>query len=169
MPIETVTHRDKEYPKFQTNGNAARFCMPFAKEVCKGTGFDIGYSKEEWKLPGAWGIEPSINPSFDAMKLPDTGLVDYIFSSHCLEHTYNWVEVLDYWTSRIKPEGVLFLYLPDWSQTYWRPFSNYKHLHIFKPEFIRDYLEQSGKYKNIFVSGVDAYNSFIAMAERKHD
>ena len=166
MPIEIITHRDKVYPKFQSNGNAARFCMAFANEVCKGTGYDIGYSKEEWKLPGALGIEPSINPDFHATKLPSLGQVDYIFSAHCLEHTYNWVECLDYWTTQIKPGGVLFLYLPDWSQTYWRVFSNRKHIHTFKPEIIRDYLEQSGNYRNIFVSGVDAYNSFTAFAEK---
>lgn len=167
MPIEIITHRDKTYPKFQSNGNAARFCMAFANEVCKGVGYDIGYSKEEWKLPGAFGIEPSINPEFHATNLPKMGPVDYIFSAHCLEHTYNWVECLDYWTTQIKPGGVLFLYLPDYSQTYWRPYSNRKHIHSFTPEIVKDYLEQSGQYMNIFVSGVDAYNSFTAFCEKK--
>ena len=164
--IETVTHRGNIYPKFQTTGNAARFCMPFALEVCKGVGFDIGYSKEEWKMPGAIGIEPDIKPAFHARNLPDIGEVDYIFSSHCLEHTYNWVECLDYWTTRIKKGGVLFLYLPDYSQSYWRPYSNRKHIHSFRPEIIEDYLKASDKWTKIFVSGIDAYNSFTAFAEK---
>ncbi len=163
--IETVNYRDKEYPKFQTTGNAARFCMPFAQEVCKGTGFDIGYCKPEWMLSGAYGIEPAINPAYDAMNLPLI-TVDYIFSSHCLEHTDNWVDCLNYWTSKIKSGGVLFLYLPDYSQGYWRVWNNRKHIHTFFPQLLRDYLDESQQYHKIFVSGVDAYNSFIVMAEK---
>lgn len=165
MSVDIITHRGIDYPAFQSNGNAARFCLPFALEVCKGRGFDIGYSKEEWKFPGAIGVEPSINPAFHATNLP-AGDVDYIFSAHCLEHTYNWVDCLDYWTKKIRSGGTLFLYLPDWSQTYWRPYSNRKHIHSFNPEIIKDYLKQTGKYKNIFVSGIDAYNSFTAFAEK---
>lgn len=167
MAIEVVTHRDQQYPKFQTTGGASRFCMPFALEVCKGVGFDIGYSKEEWKMPRAIGIEPEINPEFHAMSLPPI-TVDFIFSSHCLEHTDNWVDCLNYWTSKIRGGGTIFLYLPDWSQTYWRCYSNRKHVHTFFPELIRDYLQQSGEYTKIFVSGIDAYNSFICMAEKKY-
>lgn len=165
MPIETIEHQFIKYPAFQGNGNSARFCMPFAKEVCKGIGFDIGYSKEEWKFPGAIGIEPSINPEFHATNLP-AGEVDYIFSAHCLEHTYNWVDCLEYWASKIKKGGTLFLYLPDYSQTYWRVWNNRKHIHTFNPQILKDYLMQCGHYTNIFVSGVDAYNSFTCMAEK---
>lgn len=165
MPIEVVTHRGIDYPAFQTNGNAARFCRPFALEVCKGEGFDIGCGKEEWAFPGAICIDPVLNEMYHAQNLPMMQ-VDYIHSSHCLEHVPDWVGTLEYWTKHIKSGGTLFLYLPDWSQTYWRVYSNRKHLHTFTPELLKDYLEQSGKYKNIFVSGVDAYNSFIAMAEK---
>ena len=34
-PFKTIKFNGKEYPEFQANGNAARFIMPFAKEVCK--------------------------------------------------------------------------------------------------------------------------------------
>jgi len=40
--MKTIRFNKKEYPAFQTNGNAARFIMPFAQEVCKGKGLDIG-------------------------------------------------------------------------------------------------------------------------------
>jgi predicted SAM-dependent methyltransferase len=52
--------------------------------------------------------------------LPDE-LVDYIYSSHCLEHVDNWIETLEYWIKNLKDGGILFLYLPDFSQKYWRP------------------------------------------------
>lgn len=167
MPIETVKFRDAQYPIFQTDGNAARFVMPFAKEIVKGAViFDIGYGREEWKFPGAIGIDRNSNDERlqDAMNLPFE--CDGIFSSHCLEHLNDWVGHLDYWTTKLKSSGTIFLYLPHWEQKYHRPYSNRKHVNAFLPEMIQDYFVASGKYKNIFVSCGDAYNSFTAFAER---
>jgi predicted SAM-dependent methyltransferase len=161
--IETVNYKENLYPKFQTNGFASRFCMPFAKEVCKGNGVDIGCGKEEWAFPGAIPIEIAIN-SYDAINFPHKDL-DYLFSSHCLEHLYDWVYALDYWYEKLKIGGVLFLYLPAYSQKYHRPWSNKKHKNIFTPEIIKDYLDYKN-YKKIFVSGIDLYDSFMAMAEK---
>jgi hypothetical protein len=59
----------------------------------------------------------------------------------------------------------LFLYLPDYSQEYWRPWNNRKHKNIFSQQIIKDYLLQRG-YKNIFISGVDLNNSFMVMCEK---
>lgn len=165
--IETVSFNGKEYPAFQTNGNAARFCMPFALDVCKGEGYDIGCGKKEWAFPGALPIDISIDDEYQysATNLPAGKQVDYIFSSHCLEHLDKWVITLDYWGSKLKQGGTLFLYLPDYSQEYWRPWNNRKHVNIFTPEILRDYLKDAG-YINIFVSGVDLYNSFMVIAEK---
>jgi len=163
--IEAIEFNGEIYPKFQTNGNAARFCMPFALELCKGNGLDIGCHKPEWAFPGAIMVDPIIDPTYHAMNLPE-GEFDYIFSSHCLEHLPNWVDALKYWTTKLKKGGVLFLYLPDYSQHYWRPWNNRKHIHIFKPEFINDYLVDSRQYSLVALSNVDAYNSFIAYAQK---
>jgi predicted SAM-dependent methyltransferase len=91
--------------------------------------------------------------------------VDYIFSSHCLEHLPHWVDALDHWSSRLKSGGTLFLYLPHRSQEYWKPWNNRKHVHIFDEEMIRAYLTDTG-YTKVCVSGVDLNNSFMAMAEK---
>jgi Methyltransferase domain len=163
--IEVIEFNKTLYPKFQSNGNAARFCRPFASEVCKGEGFDIGYGKEEWKFPGAIGVDLAIDPTYNANYLPPL-TVDYIHSSHCLEHIPNWSESLLYWASKIRSGGTLFLYLPDFSQKYWRTWSNKKHIHNLEPHLISEFLIECGLFKNIFVSGVDNYNSFIAMAEK---
>jgi len=164
--IETVNFKGTDYPLFQTNGNAARFCRAFALEVCKGDViYDIGYNREEWKFPNAIGVDLLDNNEFDAYNLPPFQ-ADAIHSSHLLEHLQDWVAALNYWTDKLKSGGTLFLYLPDESQLYWRPFHNRKHVTQFNPSIIRDYLFYSGRYKNIFVSGVDAYNSFIAFAEK---
>jgi len=163
--VETVSFNGKQYPAFQTAGNAAQFALPYAKLLCRGRGYDIGCNRMEWSLPGSIPIDPQINPTWDAMKLPDAGKADYIFSSHCLEHVAgDWYAVLKYWYSNIRSGGTLFLYLPDYSQEYWRPWNNRKHVHAFTPEIIKDAMIALG-LTNVFVSGVDLNNSFMAIGE----
>ncbi len=166
--IQTIQHNNIFYPAFQAQGNAMKFAMPFAQQVCKGYGCDVGCNRHQWAYKDIDGtpalpVDPLINSEYDAMNLPP-GTFDYIVSSHCAEHLPNWVDALDHWKSKLKKGGVLFLYLPDFSQTYWRVFSNRKHIHTFTPEIIRAYLEDRG-YTNIFVSGIDLNNSFCAMGE----
>jgi hypothetical protein len=57
------------------------------------------------------------------------------------------------------------LYLPDFSQKYWRPWNNKKHNHVFIPEFLKDFLKDHNM-KNIFVSGIDLNNSFMVVCEK---
>ena len=161
--IKSIEYKEHRYPLFQSEGNAAQFAIPFAKHVCVGTGVDIGCNRLEWSFPGSLPVDPVIN-DYDALNFPYENL-DYIFSSHCLEHLYDWVSVLDYWTSKLKAGGVLFLYLPDYSQEYWKPWNNRKHLNIFSPTIIKDYL-QDRKYTTIFTSQVDLNNAFMVMAEK---
>lgn len=159
--MEIIEYKNNIYPAFQAKGNASQFAIPFAKHFCKGKGYDIGFCKEEWKYPDAIGIDECLNNGYNANNLPEQG-VDYIFSSHCLEHVDNWVETLEYWMSNIKSNGVLFLYLPDFSQTYWRPWNNRKHKHCFTPDIIKQFLVDHN-CQNIFVSGIDLNNSFMAV------
>lgn len=162
--VELIEFKGESYPKFQAEGFAAKFAFPFADQVCKGKGYDIGCNREEWSLPGSIPIDLTIDNGYNAYFLPDEK-VDYIFSSHCLEHLEKWVEVLDYWYENLKDGGVLFLYLPDFSQKYWRPWHNRKHINAFTPEIIKQYLIDKG-YKKVFVSGIDLNNSFIAIGEK---
>lgn len=162
--IDLIKFQEALYPKFQAEGNAAKFAIPFAKEVCKGVGVDVGCMKKEWAFPGAYPVDISFQDGYSAMHLPSNDL-DYIFSSHCLEHLDDWVTVLDYWKSCLKNGGVLFLYLPDYSQKYWRPWNNRKHKNIFSPEIIKDYLNSNG-FCNVFASGIDLNNSFCVMGEK---
>lgn len=162
--INTIEFKGEKYPKFQEEGNASQFVIPFAKHVCKGEGYDIGCMKKEWAFPGATPIDLSFDDEYDALNLPKQG-VDYIFSSHCLEHIDNWVDTMDYWYDTLNEGGTLFLYLPDYSQKYWRPWNNRKHRNMFSPQIMKDYMEDKG-YKNIFVSGVDLNNAFMIMGEK---
>ena len=162
--IETITFKDKKYPKFQNEGNAAQFAITFAKHVCSGNGVDIGCMKEEWAFPGAKLVDPILEGNYHALDFPYADL-DYIFSSHCLEHVDHWVDVMDYWYSKLKIGGVLFLYLPDYSQEYWRPWNNRKHVNIFTPQIIEDYMVDRG-YTDIFKSGIDLNNAFMIMGKK---
>lgn len=163
--IELIEFKNKKYFSFQSKGNAAQFVIPFAKHLCKGTGVDVGCNRIEWSFPGSFPIDPQIN-EYDALNFPkNLDELDYIFSSHCLEHLQDWVRVLDYWTSKLKSGGVLFLYLPDYSQEYWRPWNNRKHLNILTPTILEDYMNENS-YKNIFTSGVDLNNSFTIIGEK---
>jgi predicted SAM-dependent methyltransferase len=163
--ISTINYKGNVYPEFQTQGNAAQFAIPYAKQVCNGEGYDIGCMKKEWSFPGSIPIDTSFNDGYHATNLPQKN-IDYIFSSHCLEHITNWVETMDYWYETLKNGGVLFLYLPDYSQVYWRPWNNRKHANIFTPQIIEDYMVDKG-YKNIFKSSVDLNNSFMIFGEKK--
>ena len=163
--IPVVKFKDRAYPKFQSEGNAAQFVIPFAKHVCKGRGYDIGCCKREWSLPGSIPIDLEFSDDWHANNLPIQPM-DYIFSSHCLEHVEDWVRTLDYWSSRLVTGGILFLYLPHNDQEYWRPWNNTKHNHMFIPDNIVMYMKDNG-YKNVFHSERDLNHSFIVMGERR--
>lgn len=162
--MDTILYKNTAYPKFQANGNASQFAIPFARHFCKGVGYDIGCKREEWALPGAMPIDLDFDDEWEASKLPAQN-VDYIFSSHCLEHIPNWIDVMDYWYDTLAVGGVLFLYLPHYDQQYWRPWNNRKHLHAFTPQIIIDYMSDRG-YNNIFSSERDLNHSFMVVGEK---
>lgn len=162
--MNTIEYNNIKYPKFQDEGNASQFAIPFAKHFCRGVGYDIGCNRLDWAFPGALPIDLIFDDEWEAYNLPEK-LVDYIYSSHCLEHLPDWIKALDYWTSKLKTGGVLFLYLPHYNQEYWRPWNNRKHLHVFTPEIIKDYMKARG-YINVFVSQKDLNDSFMVVGEK---
>jgi SAM-dependent methyltransferase len=136
---ELFTYRGELYPDYLKRGNAMQFIAPTALQFCKGRGLDVGAGK--WPLPGAEPIEYTNGEN--AYGLP-VGEWDYVFSSHCLEHLHNPVAALEHWKTRIKPGGVLFLYLPHPDMEYWRPQNCRKHLHLFYPKDIAEMLQDLG-------------------------
>lgn len=167
--IATIQHNNKNYPIFQSEGFAAQFAFPFAKKVCIGHGLDIGCNRKEWAFVDGSGvpalmIDKVFENEYDAYNLPPTQF-DYIFSSHCLEHLPDWVGAIDYWQTKLKVGGTLFLYLPHPLQSYWKPWHNRKHLHSLYPEMIQEYLVDRG-WSKIFVTGCDLNHSFVVIAEK---
>jgi predicted SAM-dependent methyltransferase len=167
--MKIIEYKGNTYPHFQSEGFAAQFAFPFAEKLCKGIGVDVGCMKKEWSFPGSIPIDIDLPGGFHALNLPfNSDGFDYIFSSHCLEHLENYVSALEYWHSRLKPGGILFLYLPDMNhQSYWRPWHNRKHIHYLFPEFMRLYAEDVQLWENVFVSNTDLNASFYFIAEKK--
>ena len=166
MPIETITFQGEQYPAFQAEGNAAQWIRPFTQRLCKGKGYDIGFGRPEWCLPGAIPIELNRYgiKGCGAMNLPEFG-VDFIVASHVLEHLGDWVAAIEYWTSALKNGGILFIYTAHSSQRYWRPYNNRKHKHWFEPNMIVDCMRAFG-YINIFNSERDLNHSFSVVGEK---
>ena len=162
--MQVVKYKDKVYPHFQTVGNASQFAIPYAKHFCKGIGYDIGCMKPEWAFPNATPIDLDFDDPWHADNLPEDQ-VDYIFSSHCLEHVPDWIETLLYWTKKIKSGGTLFIYHPQYDQEYWRPWNNRKHKHVCLPDMLFDFMKDVG-YTDIFVSQRDLNHSFIIVGEK---
>lgn len=142
------------YPAYLKTGNAAQHIVATAQHFCKGRGLDVGAG--HWPFPGAQPVE--LRDGGDAMDLP-AGRHDYIFSSHCLEHLANPVAALEHWKTRIRPGGVLFLYLPHEKMAYWKPQNCRKHLHTWRPEQMAEIVCDLG-FVNVIFSERDLAWSF---------
>jgi SAM-dependent methyltransferase len=132
-------YKGQQYPDYLRHGNAMQFIEPVAKQFCRGVGLDIGCG--QWPLPGARPIDLARGNNAEA--LPE-GQWQYVFSSHLLEHLPNPVAALEHWKTRLRPGGVLFLYLPHPDMEYWRPQHCRKHLHLFYPSDVADMLQALG-------------------------
>lgn len=170
MPIDVIEFNGQAYPRLQAEGYAMQYAIPFFRKFIEpgSAVLDIGCSKDEWKYPNAFPVDPAFKTIYDAYYLPE-GLWEAILSSHCLEHLRDWVTALDYWAQKLKQGGFLGLYLPNMDyQQYWHPGSNRKHLHYLNPGIIKGYFElRKEVWCNVFVTeGYDLNGSFYAIAEK---
>lgn len=107
------------YPDYLAHGNAAQFIQDKALQYCHGKGLDIGGGK--WPLAGAIVVDDGQDMNaYNLSSVADNSL-DYVFSSHCLEHLARWEDALALWIRKIKAGGILFLYLPHASMKMWQP------------------------------------------------
>lgn len=163
--MNLVTFNNKDYPAFQAEGNAAQFALPFAKKFCFGKGVDVGFHRKEWKYPGAIGADLADESNdYHAMYLPED--LDYIHSSHCLEHLPDWVGAIEYWADRLISGGILFLYLPHPDQEYWLPWNNRKHLHALYSKDVKQCMVKFG-FLNVLTSERDLNHSYMIVGEKK--
>ena len=161
-PNPLFSYKRKLYPSLVSRGKKTYYIERIAQEFCKGKGIDVGYG--DYQLPGAIPIDIKQDTEYHAMNLPaKDGSLDYIFSSHCLEHLPNWVQAIQYWKTKLKPQdGVMFLYLPHYDMEYWRPWNNTKHIHIMDQDKIKDCFTHFGLI-NTIISNMDLTYSFSAI------
>jgi SAM-dependent methyltransferase len=155
-------YRDRTYPTFLKHGNACQLITPAALHFCQGRGLDVGCGK--WPLPGAIPVE--LSHGGDAMALPD-GTFDFVFSSHCLEHLVNPIAALKHWRTRLRPGGVLFLYLPHPDMEYWKPQHCTKHLHAWGPQDMAQIVSDLG-FRDVIHSERDIAWSFAVAGFTDH-
>lgn len=172
MPIETIEHNGNVYPAFQASGNAARFAKPFFDEFCKGNnGLEVGCNRKEWAFnPDSDLADPAFN-GIDGLALPvPDGYYDWIANSHVIEHLPNVITAIEHWHSKIKPQGILFMYIPNMDrQSYWQPNYNRKHIHYLTPAIMRVYftnMVNDGLFTKFFISDTDLNSSFVVVAEK---
>lgn len=107
------------YPGYLHQGNAAAYILDTAQRYCTGSGVDIGAN--QWPYPGAVPVDDRLGENAYRLDRFEDGSLDYVFSSHCLEHLDRWEGALRLWIGKLRPGGVLFLYLPHESMELWRP------------------------------------------------
>lgn len=161
-------YQGASYPEAVALGQAMGHIKDIALRYCQGRGLDIGANC--WPLPGAHPVDnfPDEN-AYRLDKWPD-GALDFVFSSHCLEHLSRWQTALLLWTSKLKPGGVLFLYLPHTSMTLWKPGSPWVgDDHVWSPtvEAIVPVLEQGGMELVSIDPGPDSYFSFHIVSRKR--
>lgn len=145
------------FPTYLKTGNACQHAAPAAQHFCRGNGVDVGAGY--WPLPGAQPVE--LRDGGDALSVPGASL-DYVFSSHCLEHLADPVAALLHWKSKLRSGGVLYLYLPHPDMTYWLPQTCRKHLHQWWPEDMARLVRDLG-FIDVLQSERDMYWSFTVV------
>ena len=162
-------YKDDYYPDYLTMGGASFAIRREALKYCKGKGIDIGAGY--WPLPEAEPVDIWRGPGTDNNldNYPEHSL-DFVFSSHCLEHIENWRDSLASWIARLNPGGYIFLYLPHPQCTIWHPgspFINDGHKWVPTPKIIKEALLSLDCEPIAWDEGPDAMQSFYVCAQFK--
>ena len=160
-------YEEKLYPEYLTQGNAKMFIEDVTKKYCTGKGIDIGAS--QWPLEGAISIENEKHQNAYKLDNFEDDTLDFVFSSHCLEHLERWQIALSLWIRKIRYGGILFLYLPHQSMELWHPGGPWVggfHKWIPSYEIISQFLVKNGMDIIEYEPNKDKYWSFHIVARK---
>lgn len=160
-------YKNELYPGYLNQGNAMSFIVEKAKAYCKGKGIDVGADK--WPFPGAIAIQNQTDKNAYKLDHFNNSSLDYVFSSHCLEHLEDWQTALKLWIKKLKQNGVLFLYLPHKSMKLWNPGGPWVGLgHRWTPtcDILVDFLASEGMEIIEHDPGKDEYWSFHVVSKK---
>ena len=161
-------YKDQIFPESIAKGNAVDNIRDKANKYCKGKGLDIGC--KNFPLEGAIGIDNEEHLNAYKLDQFENESLDFIFSSHCLEHLADWKKALGLWITKIKKDGILFLYLPHESMSLWEPGSPWVgNDHKWQPnsEVILNFLKKNNFEIDDYIDGPDHYYSFFIIAKKK--
>lgn len=120
-------------------------CRPRLLQFCQGKGVDVGCGVVEKITPDAIGVDARsgvadhVGP-IDRLDFILTGTLDYVFSSHALEHMPFPVQALKEWMRTLRPGGHLVLYLPHREHyNVWNP----EHYFNPSPEVVKAMVEDA--------------------------
>lgn len=94
-----------------TKAKERRIREGFFDNYCQGTGLDIGYGGD-LVHPSAVGWDFEHGDAQTISSVASSGL-DYVYSSHTLEHMTDSGLALRNWWRVVKPGGYLILYIPE--------------------------------------------------------
>ena len=161
-----LKYKGELYPEYLFKKKASAYIKDKALLYCNGAGIDIGAGA--WPLAGAHAIENvSEENAYKLDKFLDSSL-DFVFSSHCLEHLEHWQGALKLWIQKLKPGGTLFLYLPHESMIMWRPWEVFGLQHVWSPtwQILNPFLETHGLEIVDYEPKRDRYWSFYIIAKK---
>ena len=164
-------------------GNESEKCKYDIVQYTRGRGIDVGCGAtkvfphfigvDSGKDTELFGVE--MKPDFvceDATKLDfiESASLDFVFSSHLLEHIERPIDALKEWWRTLKVGGYLVLYLPhaDLYPRMGQPGANPDHKHDFVQADILKYMENVGGWDlkvNEVRSGGNEY-SFLQVFEK---
>ena len=161
-----LKYKGKFYPEYLFKKKASIYIKDKALMYCRGVGIDIGAGA--WPLEGAAAIENIAGENaYKLDKFADASL-DFVFSSHCLEHLEHWQDALRLRIKKIKPGGTLFLYLPHESMIMWRPGEVFGLQHVWSPtwQVLNPFIESRSMKISDFERGHDNFWSFYIVAQK---
>ena len=90
--------------------------VDFLSKFCVGRGIDVGCGRHKCK--GSIGVDidadvkPDIVAAADDLPFKD-GELDFVVSSHCLEHLLDTKKALKEWDRVLRPRGIIAILVPD--------------------------------------------------------
>jgi len=184
--IKNITHRvrlkpgDELFPEAYRamKGSGMRWIYRLARKFCKGKGLDVGPcgvtcdGTEFLPFPGAIPVDirlPDSGSATDLSKYEDESM-DYVFSSHCLEHADDPEKALEEFYRVLKPGGVTFIYLPAPGHAKWDPhlFEGVRHEHLWQPtpDTLGRLMLMAGFKVEYMEREVDVCSSFAAIGRK---
>lgn len=154
----------KLYPDYLKEGAMVESVKFLAERYCQGRGIDIGGGK--WPLPSARNIDQGKGENAYFIR-EGSGTLDFVFSSHTLEHLEDWPRALREWFRVLKPGGIVFLYLPHPCSKMWQKEVLNQHKWNPDPKTLSEFLKKELRMKIVKITFLpDGYLSFLLIAKK---